>query len=207
MRDYLYIWHDLETQAIVACGLEFKDLMISLNTQGGVLLIDHQSTCQGYDAESRFNFVARSDLPILASENIYSWGNFVWADYASPTFPAISNGDIAELLFFAHKAIPLRTIAIPQLGNKFLCYEHDDGWYMRLYYTDWKYVEDLIVSAIPSNIGTLNASELREGGYGYWLQGGERCQEEKTHDVDRILNRRLVKNAVSLNKVKVRKKS
>jgi hypothetical protein len=66
----------------------------------------------------------------LAAENIYSWGNFVWADYAGAKFPSINNEEVAELLFFSHKAKPLHRIALPNLSNRFLSYVHDDGWYL-----------------------------------------------------------------------------
>jgi hypothetical protein len=191
MRDYLYVWHDPEQRFLVASGIEFKDFLPCLKSQGGIVLIDHQSEIATYDASTSFDFVQASNLFELAAEDIYSWGNFVWADYAGPTFPSISDEEIAELLFLAHKAKPLHEASIPSLGNQFLGYEHDDGWYVQLYYTYWEQVERLLAAAIPATLGKLDVFELGRGVHGYWLQGGETHHEEKTHDVDKILNRWL----------------
>jgi hypothetical protein len=191
MRDYLYVWHDPNRQFLVASGIEFKDFLPHLKSQGGIILLDHQSEIASYDANTAFDFVQASDLSELAAENIYSWGNFVWADYASPTFPSISDTEIAELLFFAQKANPLHEVLIPSLCNQFLGYEHDDGWYLKLYYNRWEYVESLLVRAVPSTLGNLDVLELKQGAHGFWLQEGETQIEEKTHDVDKVLNRRL----------------
>jgi len=190
MRDYLYIWHDPEQQFLVVSGIEFKDFLPSLTSQGGIVLVDHQSETADYDTNSSLNFVPASKLSELATENIYSWGNFVWADYAGAKFPSINNEEVAELLFFAHKAKPLHRIALPNLSNRFLCYAHDDGWYLQLYYTSWDHIDRLIVETIPT-LGASSISGLKQGTDGFWLRGGKVHKEEKTHDVDKVLNRRL----------------
>jgi hypothetical protein len=191
MRDYLYVWHDPEQRFLVASGIEFKDFLPCLKSQGGIVLIDHQSEIGAYDPNSSFDFVQASDLSELAAEDIYSWGNFVWADYATPTFPSIGDEEIAELLFLAHKAKPLREVLIPSLGNQFLGYEHDDGWYLQLYYTHWNDVERLLAGVVPAMLGNLDVLELKLGTHGFWLRGGETHLEVKSHDVDSVLNRRL----------------
>ena len=71
-----------------------------------------------------------------------------------------------------------------------MAYIHDDGWYLELYYTNWLTVETLLNEAISPTIGKLNTSELKHGNHGYWLQNGEITMEEKTRDIDLILNRR-----------------
>jgi hypothetical protein len=190
MRDYLYIWHDSEHQFIVASGLEFKDLQKGLSTTGGVVLIDHQSDTATYDRESGFHFTSSSALSELVAEDIYSWGNFAWADYVGATLPSLTKEEIAELLYFAHKAEPLCGNALPHLRNNFLGYAHDDGWYLKLYYKDWDKAAELLAAAIPMSLGRLSTSELRKGKTAFWLQSGEIHEEEMTHDVDSVLNRR-----------------
>jgi hypothetical protein len=120
MRDYLYVWHDPNRRFLVASGIEFRDFLPHLKSQGGIILLDHQSAIATHDANTAFDFVRASGLSELAAENIYSWGKFVWADYAGPTFPSISDIEIAELLFFAHKAKPLYEVLIPSVCNQFL---------------------------------------------------------------------------------------
>jgi hypothetical protein len=190
MRDYLYVWHDLEQHALVASGIEFNDLLPSLSSQGGVLLLEHESETAAHDSASSFSFVNVERLPEFATEDIYSWGNFVWVDYAHRQSLSVSDEEVAELLFFAHKARPLRRISLPSLENKFLAYAHDDGWYLRLYYSDWQNVEALLVRSVPT-LGAQHLSELKQGVHGFWIRGGQVKEEEKTDDVDRVLNRWL----------------
>jgi hypothetical protein len=190
MRDYLYVWHDLEQHAVVASGIEFNDFQPSLSSQGGVLLLKHESEIAAHDSASCLSFVDSESLSGLAMENIYSWGNFVWADYGHQQSLSVSDEDVSELLFFAHKARPLRRIALPTIGNKFLAYAHDDGWYLRLYYSDWQHVEALLVRSLPT-LGAQHLFQLKLGVHGFWIRGGQVEQEEKTDDVDRVLNRRL----------------
>lgn len=191
MRDYLYIWHDRERQFLVASGLEFKDFQRELSTTGGVVLIDHLSDVSSLDAASGFHFAPSASLSNLVAENIYSWGNFTWADYADELFPSLSKDEIAELLYFAHKAEPLRSNALPHLRNNFLGYAHDDGWYLKLYYSDWANVTELLSTAIPTSLGRLNMDDLQQGAHAFWLRNGKVDEEEMTHDVDLVLNRRL----------------
>lgn len=190
MRDYLYIWHDLEQRALVASGIEFKDILPSLSPQGGVLLLEHESETATLDAGSSFGFVEAAGLSALAAEDIYAWGNFVWADCTAQEAPWLSDDEIAELLFFVHKARPLREIALPKLGNKFLAYAHDDGWYLRLYYSDWNHIEALLGRFVPSLVAQ-QLSELGSGAHGLWIRNGRVTQEEKTDDIDRVINRQL----------------
>lgn len=192
MRDYLYIWHDIEHRFIVASGIEFKDFLPTLSKKGGVLLLQHQSDTDAFDAHSGFNFISKSALKELARENIYSWGNFVWADYFCDQLPHVPDEEISELLFFSHQSRPLRGVSIPTLNNDFLCYAHDDGWYLQLYYDRWQCVEDLLRKAVPRSIGDLNYSELATGQHAFWLQRGQtHYEEERTHALDTVLNRRL----------------
>lgn len=191
MRDYLYIWHDSEHQFVVTSGLEFKDFQQGLSATGGVVLIDHQSDTATYDHVSGFHFTPSSALSELIAEDIYSWGNFAWADYATVSLPSLPKEEIAELLYFGHKAEPLCGNALTHLRNNFLGYAHDDGWYLKLYYKDWDKIEQLLTAAIPTPLGRLNTSELQKGTNAFWLRNGEIYEEEMTHDVDSVLNRRL----------------
>lgn len=197
MRDYLYIWHNPEKRYLVASGLEFKDFLPCLKSQGGIVLFEHDSATAELDywgnreRPTNFEFVRASDLPELAAEDIYSWGDFQWADYAPPTLPSLSDQEIAEFLFLAHMVRPLREDSIPTgLGNQFFYSAHDDGWYLRLFYTHWNHIEKLLSTAIPATLGKLDLLELKRGHHGFWLEAGETHQEEKTDDIDKLLNRR-----------------
>ncbi|MCE5199414.1 MAG: hypothetical protein ABFD54_03840 [Armatimonadota bacterium] len=191
MRDYLYIWNDPVNRFIVASGIEFRDLADRVGSDGGLVLLESGAGFFGdyieQDKLTEFVYVPRSSIPELAKQDIYSWGNFCWVDYRGESFPALPDQEIAELLFFNHMAKPLDRLALPSLGNKHLCDIHDDGWYLKLFYSSW----DDIIALIGARYPQLNLSELRTGKIAYWLSGESVDTEELSMDIDAILNRRL----------------
>lgn len=191
MRNYLYIWHNPKQQFLLASGIEFKDFLPYLSGRGGAVLLSHQSDFAQSDSLTGLNYSAAPDLTAVASENIHSWGNFVWADYDTLQFPSISDDEVAELLFFAHKARPLRKIAIEGLQNTLIAYAHDDGWYLRLYYSSWSHIEELLATMVPASLGKLSVSALLEGKSAFWLSGGNVVTEAQTEDVDAVLARHM----------------
>jgi len=124
------------------------------------------------DCHAGITFVAAADLPALAGADLYEWGDFVWADYASPEPPTLLPEAMAELLYFGHAAAPLRDIAIHGLGNRFLGAGHDDGWRLILHYTDRRHVEELLDSLLPSSVLAVIGAELRDGTCGSWIERG-----------------------------------
>jgi hypothetical protein len=192
MREYLYIWNNPEEQFIVASGLEFKDLAPQLSA-GGVILLEHNSEVTRYDRNSLFEYVPRAELPKLVKENIYSWGNFSWVDYSADTamVPEIPPEDVAAVLYYGHARKPLHGIRIESLGNQFLAYAHDDGWFLQLYYIEWEPLWGILSKICPELLPESIARPLQEGSLAFWINDHIAEQEEKTYDVDSVLNRRL----------------
>ena len=191
MRNYLYIWHDPEQHLIVASGTEFTDLVDHISLSSGLILLSHGYDDANYDKSSRFDFIEKNDIRELQNADIYSWGDFCWVDYNSETFPFISKEEIAELLYFSHMAEPIKNIIYPSLKNKFLCYSHDDGWFLKLYYKNWNDINALVKSLnITCNKDELINSLLSQK-HALWVQGGSIEEEEITFDIDSILNKKL----------------
>ena len=195
MRDYLYIWNDPKEQFIVVSGLEFQSFAAYFSKNGALLLLNHKSDSTSCDDKSGFEFVPHTNISELASEDIYSWGNFAWLDYQSPhprpfPPPAIPPEEIAELLYFAHTGKPLRNIQIPSLGNKFLAYAHDDGWFLRLYYTAWSDLEEMLKANTAHQLDTKTLNRLRAGDCAFWIQSGVAEEEDQSFDVDSIMSHR-----------------
>ena len=191
MRKYLYIWHVPEQHLIVASGIEFTDLVDHITLSSGLILLSHGYYNANYDKSSRFDFIEKNDIRELQSKDIYSWGDFCWVDYNSESFPKISKKEIAELLFFSHMAEPFENIIYSSLKNKFLCYSHDDGWFLKLYYKNWNDINALIKSLnISCNKDELIKSLISQR-HAFWVHGDSIEKEETTFDIDSILNKRL----------------
>ena len=191
MRDYLYIWHDPAQRMLIASGMQLRDFLPALEAGGGVLLLKGDATAARLDARSGLPHVPRPHLAALAGEDAGAWGSHAWADYPHAALPALDGTAVAEARYFARHGQPLREPRIAAVGNRFLAWAHDDGWYLKLFYSAWDDAAQLLASAIPAALGTLDLLALRLGDGGYWLRQGAVQAELKTHDIDSVLNRRL----------------
>lgn len=172
---------------LVASGLEFCDFLPALADAGGVLLLKGDARV----APAGVLQVPQRQLAALAGEDIAAWGSHAWADYAGAVLPPLDAAGLAEARFFARHGQPQRQPRIAALGNRFIVYAHDDGWYLKLFYSAWSDVAALLAGAIPPALGTPDMAALQRGGAGCWLQDGVAHAEVATHDIDSVLNRRL----------------
>ena len=168
---------------IVASGLELKDVIPALQDADGIVLRKGGAGTARKPAACQT--VARQQLAALEHEDMYAWGSHAWADYRGAP-PAPSDAEVAALLG-PHGALVPR----PALRGRFLAFAHDDGWYLKLFYSAWDDVAALLAGAIAPALGTLDMHALQRGGDGYWLQDGVVNLELTTHDIDSVLNRRL----------------
>lgn len=196
MRDYLYLWHEPEKQHLVASGLEFRDVVPELATAGGVVLLRHDFSDAEFDEASRFDFVPSDGLAPLAADNIHGYGDFCWADFGpGATLTELTDEAIAELTFFAHMARPLRAVAIPGLGNRFLGWAHDDGWYASIYFRDWQAVEGLLYRLLrgllreEQVLRTLDS--LGRGASAFWCRRDAVDECEQSSDIDALRRKHL----------------
>ena len=190
MRDYVYIWHDPLAHFVVASGVEFRDLAL-LFQQGGVILLKHQSEETAHDNHTGLQYVEGSAIQALLAEDIYSWGDFTWADFQGPSLPLMAPQDVAALLYFSHAGKPLTAVKVSGLNNRFLCRSHDDGWYLQIYYSSEPDLDAMFsqLNIQYGNDGLLD--RMKAGDIAIWRSANKVEMEEKTFDIDRLLNRRL----------------
>ncbi|MGK5052287.1 hypothetical protein [Janthinobacterium sp. RB2P8] len=186
MRHYLYIWHDPAERMLVASGIEFKDFIPVLGKAGGIVL--RKGSAGTARKPAAWQTLAQQQLPALAHEDLHACGSHAWADYQD-TAPASRDAAVATAL--AHRAAASQRTGLAALQNRYLAFGHDDGWYLKLFYAAWGDVAQLLASAIPATLGTLDIDALERAGDGYWLQNGTLDVELRTHDIDSVLNRRL----------------
>jgi len=170
----------LEQHFIVASGIEFKDVADHVALSSGLLFLCHRIDDAKFDKISRFTFIEKSAILGLSDENIYSWGDFCWVDYNCDNFPEISNQEIAELLYFGHKAEPFDKIQTPSLNNRYLFYAHDDGWFTKIYYKNWNDIDVLIRSLAFTFDKDQVLESIIKSKVAFWIYGDSFEVEEAT---------------------------
>lgn len=195
MRNYLYLWRQPELKRLIASGIEFCDLVPELASAGGLVLLRHRFDEASFDPASGFDFVPADDISRLAADAISRYGDFSWADMGSGVeLGGLSDQAVAELAFFGRKLRPLGQVEIPGLGNHFLCYGHDDGWYLRIWYARWEPVESMLRRLLPAVLSEAQARRtldlVRRGEGAFWCQGGRAVACEQTEDIDALQSSR-----------------
>lgn len=195
MRDYLYLWINAQDQELIASGIEFRDIAQFLNLSPGVIALKHQAEEAVFDNQNGFDVILNEDLKGLVKENIYDWGDFVWVDYNSNQFvPKLTDAVICELLYFGHMKKPLKNIHIPEMNNQFMYYGHDDGWFLRLYYTKLQHIHD-ILRRLLTDIGQANeVAHILEtlDSKAYWVTSRSVREVERDWDIDKVQSEYMV---------------
>jgi hypothetical protein len=191
MRNYLYLWHQPRLNQVVASGIQFRDLVPDLVGAGGLVLLRHHFAEPQFDPRSGFEFVEAGGIDQLAGDNVYDYGDFSWADFGRDVALAdLTDAAIAALTFFAHAGRPYGAVEIPGLGNRFLYWGHDDGWYARIFYSRWDAIAPMLRRLLS---GVLDASHadnvldlLHGGAAAYWCANGVVVECEQTEDIDSL---------------------
>ena len=192
MRNYLYIWHDSKQKFIITSGITFKDIASYFGNSSGLILLNHDSENVEFHDPSRFEYVNQDSVNLLSEEDIYSWGNFCWIDYKNnDSFPNLKPQEIAEILYFGHQHEPLTDVKVIPLNNTFMYYAHDDGWFSKIYYSSWDDVSSLLNTLdLPFNRSEL-INDLKISENAFWVSNGTITTEDKTLNIDEILNKYL----------------
>ena len=198
MRDYLYMWSDPEDFSFVASGVKFKDLLALMKPEEGVLLLSHEYDDAKEYGDSGFGYVRNADMRRFMKEDLYSWGDLVWADVNRRG--KIKDAEIADLLYFRHRARPYLHRNIESIGNQFLVHQHDDGWFLKMLYSynsDIRMVvEDLAERArtLVNDIDVTRVTDaVLDGKKAVWITESLVDFEEITMDVDSMLRKRYDK--------------
>jgi hypothetical protein len=195
VRDYLYLWIDRPRRCLVASGIELRDCCHALGPGRGVLLLRHSAEEVEQDTSSGLDYVGPSGLAALCEEDAYQWGDLAWVDFAGQRPGPLTKRDVAALLYAAHRAEPLGARRFRGLGNRFLAFGHDDGWYLRIHFTSWSAISALVVPLVARiaspQVAAQSMARLVDSRTALWLEHGKARSVSRTHDVDRILDARL----------------
>lgn len=133
-RTKIYIKIHPEENKIIYSGIEFHEFIRFLpKPMENLILIKGDYIGNKY-AHNFEILEGVEEIEKLLKEDIYSFGNFCFADYAvTDTVNELSDQQIAELLYIAHMIQPLSSPFFSTLQNRFIYLAHDDGWYCKLY--------------------------------------------------------------------------
>lgn len=193
MREYVYIWNNPNKNYIIVSGIEFKDI-VSIDKNKNYLLLSHESETAEYDLNTRFDYIRSNKIDNLLKEDIYSFGNFSWVPYTGEVFPMLSKETIAELLYFNHITEPFGKILFDELLNEYLAFAHDDGWFLKMYYDNFQFINKILEKINKEFSCYINTSEFQKGLYAYWIDKNGIETEIISDDIDKILNKRKWKH-------------
>jgi hypothetical protein len=183
MRDYLYIWNDPVEHFILASGIEFKALSKAV-IHKSLWLLDSEFYGGKMNFPGRFVFVTEEAEKELVRDDVHGYGDFSWADSKYDHELELTKKEIAELAYFARCSEPYDWIGMPSLRNDFLVFAHDDGWFLKMYYT----APDLMSQVLRRlQLPPDFIKDVMKGDKAYYVDKKGTEIVERTLDVDSIL--------------------
>lgn len=190
MRDYLYIWNDPRNNFIVASGIEFKDLAKAVPHKSLWLLGDDFTGDISWP--SRFTHVDKKAERRLLKENIYGYGDFTWADSLYGQKVELSDLEIAKLAYFKQCTTPYGELECPSIGNQFLVFAHDDGWFLKMYYSSFENMRTVLTKMKISDTIT---QMIENGQKAVYIDRVDTEAVERTLDVDSVMSKMYKKRS------------
>lgn len=160
IRDLIYVSGEHEKNYFCSYGIEFLEFMDCVHHRPeNLILLKHDFHNVQTNRHSRLHYLLKQGLDELIEENVYDYGDFCWVDFSKEEdLNALSNNQIAELLFFGHMGEPLHHI--PKL--RFAYFAHDDGWFNKLYVTDLYDYEVLLAKVIAFKLHKLAGRKVQD---------------------------------------------
>ena len=140
---FVYVRIDTEKHFVETSGIRFYDFYCGIGNKPNHILV-----LKGYPSDSLYH----KDLCMeyMSNEQIRSFiqldscqhGDFCWVDFAQEeNLDDISNQELSELLFIAHKFEPLNGIKFNSINNRYIYCSHDDEYLTRIYMEAEKYID------------------------------------------------------------------
>ncbi|TJY41995.1 peptide ABC transporter permease [Cohnella pontilimi] len=160
IRDLLYISGEHQTKCFYSYGIEFREFMNCVpNSPENLLLLKHSFHHAQWNQHSGFEYVTKQNLHDLIEDDVYGYGDFCWVDFSNEQdLDGLTDKQIAELLFFAHRAKPLNQIPM----RRFAYYAHDDGWFNKLYVTELDDYKNLLARVIALKLQKLTGRKFHD---------------------------------------------
>lgn len=140
---FVYVRIDAEKHFVETSGIRFYDFYCGIGNKPNHILV-----LKGHAPDSLYH--KGLCLAYMSNEQIHSFiqlnschhGDFCWVDFAQEeNLNDVSNQELSELLFIAHKFEPLNETQFHSIHNRYIYCSHDDEYLTRIYMEPEKYVD------------------------------------------------------------------
>ncbi len=132
---FAYIRIDTEKQSVETSGISFADFYHGIEDKPNYILVLKGYTSNSlYHRDLRLEYIAKEKIEPYLQSDLYEQGDFCWVDFKQEEhLDQLSNQELSELLFAAHKFEPFCQASFPSIHNKYIYCAHDDEYYTRVY--------------------------------------------------------------------------
>lgn len=114
----------------------FLDSGIEFHNRGMLIMAGSPDECH-FNMRLLMEYVAPEQVEIFTKENVYRYGDFCWVDFQrEDQLEAVTDEELAQLLYMSHMKKPLKDFRMKSLGNHFAYLCHDDGWWNNIFMAD-----------------------------------------------------------------------
>jgi len=138
-KSFTYIKISRQEGFAETSGIPWVDFYNGIPHKPENLLILAGWCCQSYNRVLRhgtlgLEYICNGKTEPFSPPELYGAGDLSWVDFADEAdLDAVTEQELAELLYFQHKVMPLHGFSIPSLRNRYAYYSHDDDWFSRVY--------------------------------------------------------------------------
>lgn len=140
---FVYVWINVEKHFVETSGIRFCDFYNGIESKPNNILVLKGDTSNSYYNQSlRLEYMLNEQVNSFTQTDLYNQGNFCWIDFTQEeNLNHISNKELSELLFIAHKFEPLNSVKFNCINNNYIYCSHDNEYLTRIYMDVKKYID------------------------------------------------------------------
>ncbi len=163
---FIYVWINAEKHFIETSGIRFYDFYHGIEKKpDNILVLKGDSLDSFYNESLRLEYMLNKQIDSFIQLDFCHHGDFCWVDFAQEeNLNQVSDEELSELLFIAHKFEPLNCIKFESLHNRYLYCSHDDDYLTRIYMDVEKYInviEFVILAHLKQKNKILFSREIK----------------------------------------------
>ncbi|WP_230200170.1 hypothetical protein [Bacillus niameyensis] len=153
-RGFIYVHMNHANQFVISSGIEFSHFLQGIPSQpSNILLLRHNFEDGHFNMHTMLDYVEGEMINKLASEDVYSYGDFCWIDFSNEeNVNHLTGQEIAEILYLGHLKEHLKLPFYRKLNNQFVYLAHDDGWFNKTYYQNWDHFYTMLGAAVAEKV-------------------------------------------------------